>query len=400
MDLRSHYPYWLMKNGIVASYPSLQKNITVDVAIVGAGISGALIAYYLSKAGISIAVIDRRHAGMGSTAASTALLQYEIDTPLYKLVDYVGLNNAVKSYKLCLKAIYDLQEICRKLNPDLSFNIKPSLQYATYAKHYPALYREYGMRRKYGFNVNWLEPDDVEKKFGIKTHGALLSEEAGEIDAYLVTHTLLRHCIAQGHTICDNTDIIKIENEPTHVSLYSDTGNIVNAKKLVLACGYETLQYIPKDIAKLYSTYAFVSEPIDEEKVWYERSLIWETNTPYMYFRITDDNRVLVGGKDDPFYDPHLRDARVKKKAKLLQDAFSQKFTNIPIRIDFNWAGTFASTEDGLPYIGTIPQKPNTYFALGFGGNGITFSVIAAQMIRDMLLGKKNENTNIFSFDR
>src|SRR6185437_14127836 len=100
------------------------------------------------------------------------------------------------------------------------------------------------------------------------------------------------------------------------------------------------------------------------------------------------------------FYNPILRDARIKKKARLLQDAFSQKFTNIPIRIDFNWAGTFASTEDGLPYIGTIPQKPNTYFALGFGGNGITFSVIAAQMIRDMLLGKKNENTNIFSFDR
>ncbi|MBA3829858.1 MAG: hypothetical protein H0X33_13040 [Taibaiella sp.] len=54
MDLRSHYPYWLMKNGIISNYPSLSGNISVDVAIAGAGISGALAAYYLSNAGLSV----------------------------------------------------------------------------------------------------------------------------------------------------------------------------------------------------------------------------------------------------------------------------------------------------------------------------------------------------------
>src|SRR4051812_10940775 len=100
MDLRSHYPYWLIKSGMVTPYPSLAADIKTDVAIIGAGISGALIAYYLSAKGLSVTVLEKRHAGMGSTAGSTSLLQYEIDTPLFKLCDIVGEQQAVKSYKL------------------------------------------------------------------------------------------------------------------------------------------------------------------------------------------------------------------------------------------------------------------------------------------------------------
>ncbi|MBA3829856.1 MAG: FAD-binding oxidoreductase [Taibaiella sp.] len=158
--------------------------------------------------------------------------------------------------------------------------------------------------------------------------------------------------------------------------------------------------YIPHHIADLYSTYAFVSEPVHEGKIWHGNSLIWETSTPYMYFRVTDDNRILGGGKDDPFYNPEKRDARVKMKAKALLQSFNKKFPHIPIRIDFSWAGTFAATADGLPYIGSLPGKPNTFFTLGFGGNGITFSVIGAQMIRDAILEKKNDNAALFSFSR
>jgi glycine/D-amino acid oxidase-like deaminating enzyme len=70
------------------------------------------------------------------------------------------------------------------------------------------------------------------------------------------------------------------------------------------------------------------------------------------------------------------------------------------ITTDFKLAGSFAATKDGLPYIGSVRERPNTYFALGFGGNGITFSVIAAEIFGDLLSGKANRNANLFSFDR
>src|SRR5437868_11696255 len=105
MDLRSHYPFNLLKNGILNVYPSLDKNTSTDVVIIGAGITGALVAWHLSGKGIPLIVLDKRHVGMGSTAASTSLVQYEIDTPLTKLQKLVGNANAARSYLLCRNAI-------------------------------------------------------------------------------------------------------------------------------------------------------------------------------------------------------------------------------------------------------------------------------------------------------
>ena len=107
-----------------------------------------------------------------------------------------------------------------------------------------------------------------------------------------------------------------------------------------------------------------------------------------------------MGGKDVPFSSADKRDRLINQKAKSLERSFAKLFPGIPFKTDFKWAGTFASTKDGLPYIGSIPQRPHTYFALGFGGNGITFSAIAANIIADLLSGKKNTDAGIFSFDR
>lgn len=113
MNLYEQHPYWLMKNGIVATYPSLQEDLQVDVAIMGAEISAALTAWHLRKSGLKVAVFDKNHVGMGSTAASTAFLQYEIDTPLSTLKNWVGEKDAVRSYELCRKAIYDIADLCK-----------------------------------------------------------------------------------------------------------------------------------------------------------------------------------------------------------------------------------------------------------------------------------------------
>ena len=70
------------------------------------------------------------------------------------------------------------------------------------------------------------------------------------------------------------------------------------------------------------------------------------------------------------------------------------------MEVAFTWAGTFGETEDGLAYIGPHGKYPNCIFALGFGGNGITFSMTAAGMIRDALAGKPNDYAEVFAFDR
>jgi glycine/D-amino acid oxidase-like deaminating enzyme len=400
MNLYEQQPYWLMKDGIVAGYPSLDKNLTIDVAIMGAGISAALTAWHLRNSGLTVAVFEKRHVGMGSTAASTAFLQYEIDTPLTELSGYVGEKKAVKSYELCRKAIYDIGDICKTLKPAFDFHLRPSLQYASFKNHYGKLQQEYNLRKKYGFKVDWLEKQDIQKTFGFEAPGAIFSEDGGEVDAYLLTHALLNDFQKKGHRVFNNTEIKHIENGKHGITLYAYGGEKIKTKKLVIACGFESLKYVPKKIADIHSTYALVSEPLSDKYFWHRDSLIWETAMPYMYFRVVSENRVLIGGRDDPYHHPHSRPSVISKKTMQLKNAFLKKMPHIPLKPDFSWSGAFAVTKDGLPYIGDIPERPNTYFALGFGGNGITFSIIAAEIIRDMILGKKTENAPLFQFNR
>jgi glycine/D-amino acid oxidase-like deaminating enzyme len=400
MDLRSDKPYALLRHGLGAIYPSLRKDVTADVAIIGAGITGALVGWHLIRQGIQPVVIDRRHAGMGSTAASTSLLQYEIDTPLHKLIGMVGEKNAVLSYLLCRQAIYNLHEICKILPARPGFLLQPSFQFASYNNDVKELELEYLLRKRAGINLQLLTADDVSKKFGFQKPAGLLSADGGSIEAYELTHALLKHGQDKGMLVYDNTQVNHITFEKRGITLQTEWGNKITAKQLVIACGYESQQYLPKKIERLHSTYSIVSEPFYTDTFWYQNALIWETANPYLYMRTTTDHRILVGGKDDLFYNPARRDASLSRKIKQLENSFCRLFPHIPFRTDFAWAGTFASTKDGLPYIGAIPERPHTWFALGFGGNGITFSVIAAQILSDLLSGKNNPHSSLFSFHR
>lgn len=402
MDLRSDYPFWLLKDGMIRSYPSLNEDAETEVAIIGAGITGALMAYHLGQAGYRVIVVDRRHVGMGSTAATTGLLQYEIDTPLKKLISLVGERDAVRSYALCVEAIEKIKVISTKVGRKDDFESKPSFQYASRKSHVTNLRAEYELRKRHKISeVQWLEAKEVENKFGFKAPAGLLSSDGGQINAYKLTHDLLKHCMDHfGHQVYDSTTIVKSITSERQVELKTSEGRRIKAKHLIVCAGYESETYLPRKVEIRNATYAVVSEPFANGKFWYEDALIWETAIPYLYMRTTTDNRILVGGRDDQFYNPDKRDRRVSRKAGELLKDFNARFPHIPFKMDFEWAGTFCGTKDGLPYIGKTGKRPNTFFALGFGGNGITFSLTAAEIITDLLSGKKNEDASIFTFDR
>ena len=400
MNLHSSYPYWLLRHGIVNSYPSLDRDVKTEVVVVGAGISGSLIAWHLCRAGFKVIIVDRRHAGMGSTAANTSLLQYELDVPLHKLINKIGEKNAVKSYLLCREAIYKLENICHELNDPAVFARKPSFQFASFKKDEPAIRKEYELRKKIGLDIRLLEKKEIDEKFGIRKNMGLLSADAAEADAYKITHLLLFKCIGEGALVYDHTEVSDIHHYKKGVKLLTSSGKKIIANKLVIACGYESQRYVTKKIEQLNSTFAIASEPLNKKKFWYKNSLIWETSIPYLYMRTTGDNRIIVGGKDIAGSDPVKRDTLLGYKSKMLEKAFKKLFPTIDFKTDFRWAGTFATTADGLPVIGSMPERSDTYFALGSGGNGTTFSVVAAEIIRDMLLSKKNPDAGIFSFKR
>ena len=203
-----------------------------------------------------------------------------------------------------------------------------------------------------------------------------------------------------GARIFDRTLVDKYDARPNGVRLQTDRGCKICASHAVFATGYEAQEFLPKRVVKLKSTYALASEPLTEFPGWWERCLIWETARPYLYLRTTSDSRAFVGGEDDPFRNPARRDNLVRKRTDQLAIRFGEMFPAIELEVAYRWAGTFGETKDGLAYIGQIRQMPRCYFALGFGGNGITYSIIAAEIIRDALLRRPNTHARLFRFDR
>lgn len=400
MTLKAGYPFWLIKDGLPFTFPKLDHNVETDVAIIGAGISGALVRYYLVEAGIDCVTLDARTIGLGSTSASTSLLQYEIDVPLYKLTDMIGKEKAQRAYLLCSEAIDKLGEISKKMRPGV-FQKKKSLYYAAYKKDVSGLKKEFEARKEAGFKVRYLEADELHKEFGIKAYGAILSQQAAQTNAYMFTHCLLQHKKrGQELNIFDRTPVTKIKHSKNGVVLTTESGYTIKAKKLVYATGYEVVDFIDKKIVDLLSTYAVVSEQYNERPFWKDEVLIWNTANPYLYLRTTPDNRVLVGGRDVNFSDPKRRDKLIKRKTKQLTKDINTLFPDLNFIPEFSWTGTFGATKDGLPYIGSYDKLPNGYFALGFGGNGITFSLIAAELLCDLFQGKENSDLELFSFNR
>jgi glycine/D-amino acid oxidase-like deaminating enzyme len=101
IDLRSGQTVWRLKHGTPKEYPPLLRDASCEVVVIGGGITGALILWELLEAGVNCLMIEQSAIGGGSTSASTALLLYDLDTPMSELAALIGEADAAASYLAC-----------------------------------------------------------------------------------------------------------------------------------------------------------------------------------------------------------------------------------------------------------------------------------------------------------
>lgn len=401
MDLKSNEPFWLVKNGILNSYPSLKEPVECEVLVIGGGITGSLIAHQMVKDGYETVLIDRREIGNGSTSATTSMLQYEIDVPLYELIDQIGEEGAVKAYKACSQSIEDLDKITQELNSEAGFERKESLYYASKKKDVSWLKKEFEARKNAGFNIKWIEKEEILERYEFEnTFGGILSSQGASVDAFHLAHELLEFNSKKGLRVYDKTEMDSVEIKKGFNLVTTKTGQKIKAQKIIYAIGYESAHLIKEKFVDLKSTFAMVSEIDEKGSEKLNNTLFWNTSDPYLYMRTTSDGRVLIGGGDEDFRDPEKRDAMIDKKEKEILRDLKDLLPNYHFYTDFTWAGTFGETKDGLPYIGEHKDFPNSYFVLGFGGNGITFSVTGMEMASAFMKNKNHPLTEYFKFGR
>lgn len=400
MRLRTFESFWLIKNGLLYSYPSLQKNLSTEIVVIGGGITGALISHALLDAGYKVAIIDRRDIGQGSTSATTSMLQYEIDVPLYELAEKIGKEAAAACYKAGVKAIKDLEKLVKKEKIDCGFQKKKSLYIAHDKEASKWLKDEFEIRDKYKLGVEWLTAAQLKKEYGLKTFGGIRSAVAASIDAYKFAHELIAKNTKRGLLVYDQTEIEQFDYKKSGVEIKTKDGFKIKCKKVVFCSGFESLEILKENIATLLSTFACVSEENIKINPTLNDVLVWDTNDPYLYMRTTDDGRLLIGGEDSKINSGLFRQYKKKRKSEKLMKKIHNLIPGTNFIEDFNWAGVFGSTKDGLPYIGEHKNFPNAIFVLGFGGNGITFSLQGMKLIIDILQGHENDLLNYYRFSR
>jgi glycine/D-amino acid oxidase-like deaminating enzyme len=400
MDTKSGYPWWTVSNGLIGQFASLRADTQCEVAVIGAGITGSLVAHALAEAGMDVLVIDRREAGWGSTAASTALLQYEIDTPLVDLIERYG-ETAARAYQACDEAIDTLAGIVASMGEPVGFRPCGSLYFASKRRHAAALKREYQARQRHGLPVEQLDAASVRERFGIDAPLALWTPHAARLDPYRFARVMLGQLGQRGVRVHDASEVQEWTAEPQGLRLRLSDGAQVQCAHLVVAAGYETQRWLKQRVAVNHSSYALVTEPLDTLPLQLEDNVIWESARPYVYLRATDDRRIIIGGEDDRLDLPAKRAAALPRKVGKLMDRLRALAPDAQPELAFSWAGTFAETDDGLPFIGNAPgHDPRVHFVMAYGGNGITYSTIAAAMVRDAIQGKRHPLDALFGFGR
>ncbi|HEU4780247.1 MAG TPA: FAD-dependent oxidoreductase, partial [Steroidobacteraceae bacterium] len=247
--VRSSEAYWLLRNGIGDAGPTLTESIECDIAIVGAGITAALVTDSLISTGKRIVVLDARDVGQGSTAASTALLQYEIDTHLVDLVETLGATPAMQAYRACADSFSLLEKRFPDLLPHANYERRPSLYLASDAKSVDTLRAEIGARRNIGLACEWIEADELRRRFGCQRPGGILSALGGLVDPYRLARALFAGCTRHGVRLFARSKATQIETRADALVVHTASGNTVTAAHVAVCAGYESLEFLPHDVA-------------------------------------------------------------------------------------------------------------------------------------------------------
>jgi glycine/D-amino acid oxidase-like deaminating enzyme len=375
----------------------LTKPVDVDVAIVGAGISGAFMAHELAS-DFSVAIVDRRGPVLGSTMASTALLQWELDLPMIALAEKIGSTDASRVYKRSRSAVDELVRIVRRERIRCGLKSKKSLYLAGDEYGSRALRQEADARASIGLESVYLDPSALRERTEIRRTGAILSEGSASADPACLAAGLLRRAVSRGARMFTPVEVTDVLQGDGHVSLVTDSGFELRARHVVFCCGYEFPKRVPTEGARIISTWALASKPLNSAPAWLRDHLVWEASDPYLYFRTTADGRVIVGGEDEASSTKHADPKLIAPKAKTIIGKLSALVPELRFTPDYAWSGAFGESSTSMPLIGVIPGMPPAYAVMGFGGNGITYSVIASQIVGAAVRGRTDADADLYGF--
>lgn len=377
-----------------------------DVLIVGGGISGAISAYRLSKAGFGVSLVEQNTVGSGSTGANTGLIQYMSDDGITDFTEQIGEDNAVKFYKQSLdgvETLVDINEEVDEMSNLKTFKVTQSLILATEKEKVKEIKEETKKQKEEDFEVEYLDKKDL-KNENIDAYAGLLAKPDINLNPFGFIHRILAHAIKHfGLSVIENTEFIEAQNLDHDLEITLQTDGVETKEifsKLILATGYNPPEFIRDKLDKLeiYKTYVIVSDMHDdfEEESKY---LVWEMKDPYTYFKKTFENRLMIGGMDVKS-DTITKDDIGKYDKDLIEGTKGMIEDAPKLKADYSYTALFGESKDKIPYMGVDPENENIFVVCGVGGNGTVYSTIASEMALKWMKDENLDEYDIFRLGR
>ena len=372
-------------------YFALAEEVNTEVLVIGGGLTGVSTAHLLARTGLKVTLLERDRLGCGDTAHTTGHLTYMTDARLSELVRVCGEEKAFLSWTAGARAMDRIRQTVRQLGVDVELREVPGYLVAAESDDIEAEVRkmeeEAEMARSLGFDVRLLDNVTPTGRPG------LLFASQMKFHPLKYLHALAAEAQRAGVRIHELSDVGDFGENPRHVIA---NGHRVTFDHVVIATHVPLQGLMGTMGASLfqtklasYSTYAIAA--IAPSGTLPE--IIWsDTAEPFHYLRVNrspEGDVVIWGGED------HKTGQKVDTTECF--GRLEQSLLEIvpEAAVSHRWSGQVVETVDGLPYIGEITDRQ--YIATGFSGNGMTFSVVAAMMIRDKIIGQHNDLEDAFS---
>lgn len=395
-DLHTDTPLWSDTPRISVRSHKTPWKPAYDVVVVGAGISGALMAAALADGTRSVLVIDRRKPVGGSSLASTAMIQHETDLPLSRLTHRFGEGAAARIWARSMAAVERLAGRVEKAGMGCAFRRKKTLFLSGDEMGWRALKAEAALRASHGFQADFLDRRTLRAAFGINRTGAIQTDCSASANPAQMTAGFLRQAAAMGAELVSGTEVADVATGDGEVTLTLSGGDRLVCRHVVFCTGYEFLKRLSQAPHDVVSTWAIATPPNAVRPAWLDRFLLWEASDPYLYLRSTPDGRIVAGGEDEVDERAHLDKAKLMRKARTIARKAALLLGTDALDIDYAWAGPFGITPDGLPVIDEVPGCRNVFTVMGYGGNGITFSQIASEIVAARIAGRADPDDDLF----
>jgi glycine/D-amino acid oxidase-like deaminating enzyme len=406
--LHHGYSFWLDQPYPKPKYPRLTGTVDVDVVIVGGGITGAICAYLFAKAGVRVALVESKVVGGGSTVASTALLMQEPDRDFSDLAKRFGPAATKQIWRTLRSATRDLANTIRRLDLDVDLRRCDSVYFTLEPRKVAALRKEYSARKAAGLRAKWLSAEALFDATGLRGAAGILTPNNAQVNPVRACNAFMSAAAALGAQIFQRSRVRRVIASREAVEVRTARGR-VNAQYVIVATGYATPEF--RGLVgrfRMKDTYVLVTRrlPARLRPRLMSRSMAWDTDRPYHYLRWSEDGRLFLGGEDTIHRTPKRSRGRIARARRRLLAHLGRVLPQLDgERPEYAWEGLFAETPDGLPYIGHHSRFPRHLFALGYGGNGMAASYLAARILLGLYRGvasskSRKSAAELFAFQR